>query len=202
MLKLGMARKAKTRAESKAQTSEQLVKVARKFFYEYGYAKTSMDGLAEAAGVTRGAIYHNFGGKKGLFEAVVRRIDGEILDALLRLDLQGKSQLEAFITTCITYFDLTMDDEVLTLLFREAPAVLGQRLRDIDAETSIAPLSEAIAELISAGVLTANDPESLAVLLNGAMSDAVLWISVQPKPQEALQKAKASLVSLILGLKN
>ena len=89
------------RARKKAETSARLIAVARRSFFERGYAQTSMDELCAEAGVTRGALYHNFGGKEGLFEAVVRQIDAEIGEKLLAV--AGETADKArFIETCIT----------------------------------------------------------------------------------------------------
>ena len=71
------------REQKKAETSARLLATARKWFFEKGYAGTSMDELCAGAGVTRGALYHNFGGKEGLLEAVVRQIDDEIGERMI-----------------------------------------------------------------------------------------------------------------------
>ena len=59
---------------------QKLIEVARRAFAEYGYADTSMDKLTAEAGLTRGALYHHFGDKKGLFAAVVDQIDSEMAE--------------------------------------------------------------------------------------------------------------------------
>jgi AcrR family transcriptional regulator len=196
---LVMTKPKKTRAASKAETSAQLIKTARKHFFEHGYAGTSMDALAEEAGLTRGAIYHNFGGKEGLFEAVIQQIDDEMSEKLLTTEVGNTMLLETLITASCLYLDLTLDPEVQKLVFQDAPAVLGQRLRDMD-EGTIAQLADALRELIAQGTFVAADAESLAVMLNGAITDAALWIARQADKQAALQTAKASLETLILGL--
>lgn len=61
-----------------AETRKKLIEVARRSFTTYGYAETSMDKLTAEAGLTRGALYHHFGDKKGLFAAVVDQIDSEM----------------------------------------------------------------------------------------------------------------------------
>ena len=66
-----MARR--TRAEME-ETRATLLATARTFFADRGYADTSMDELTAQAGLTRGALYHHFGDKKGLLAAVVDRI--------------------------------------------------------------------------------------------------------------------------------
>ena len=66
------------REQKMAETRKKLIKVARRTFAEYGYADTSMDKLTAEAGLTRGALYHHFGDKKGLFAAVVDQIYSEM----------------------------------------------------------------------------------------------------------------------------
>jgi Transcriptional regulator len=66
------------REKKMAATRKKLIEVARRTFAEYGYADTSMDKLTAEAGLTRGALYHHFGDKKGLFAAVVNQIDSEM----------------------------------------------------------------------------------------------------------------------------
>ena len=61
------------------ETRAKLVRAARAAFAENGYAASSMDDLTAQAGLTRGALYHNFGDKKGLLQAVIDQLDGEIL---------------------------------------------------------------------------------------------------------------------------
>lgn len=71
-----MARKART--EMIEETRQKLVAAARRQFGSVGYAETVMDDLTAQAGLTRGALYHHFGDKKGLFLAVVQAIDSEM----------------------------------------------------------------------------------------------------------------------------
>lgn len=63
-----------------AETRKKLIEVARRAFAEYGYADTSMDKLTAEAGLTRGALYHHFGDKRGLFAAVVDQIDSQMAE--------------------------------------------------------------------------------------------------------------------------
>ena len=57
---------ARTRAEMTG-TRERLVETARRAFARDGFAAMSMDALTAAAGLTRGALHHNFGDKTGLW---------------------------------------------------------------------------------------------------------------------------------------
>ena len=55
-----------TRAESKERTRQRLLAEAQRLFRERGYAATSLEQIAEAAEVTKGAIYGHFASKEDL----------------------------------------------------------------------------------------------------------------------------------------
>ena len=62
------------RDKSARENRVRLIAAARQAFAEHGYAAASMDDLTAAAGLTRGALYHSFGNKRGLFAAVVEQM--------------------------------------------------------------------------------------------------------------------------------
>ena len=187
------------REQKKAETSARLLATARKWFFEKGYAGTSMDELCAGAGVTRGALYHNFGGKEGLLEAVVRQIDDEIGERMIAASGDTIDR-DSCIKTCLAYLEAAMDPEVRRIVFQDAPAVLGQRLRDIDQEGSIAPLREAIAYLQGQGEFIEGDATALAVLINGAMIDAALWIADGEETKQRYEAASDALQSMLSRL--
>ena len=60
-----------TRQERSEQTRAELVEAARKVFLERGFHGASLDDISLEAGYTTGAVYSRFGGKDGLFLAVL-----------------------------------------------------------------------------------------------------------------------------------
>ncbi|MGH6745858.1 TetR family transcriptional regulator [Novosphingobium sp. PhB57] len=72
-----------TRSESQALTRLRLLKSARELFRRDGYAVTSVDRIAEAAGYSKGAVYSNFEGKEAIFLAVLESESEENLRELL-----------------------------------------------------------------------------------------------------------------------
>ena len=69
---------ARRRAETMEENRLKLIGAARKAFAASGFADASMDDLTAQVGLTRGALYHGFGDKKGLLAAVVAQVDGEM----------------------------------------------------------------------------------------------------------------------------
>jgi AcrR family transcriptional regulator len=62
-----------TRAQQQEVTRTRLLDAAEKLFGDRGIHQTSLDGIAAAAGLTKGAIYANFGSKKELIAAILER---------------------------------------------------------------------------------------------------------------------------------
>ena len=63
---------AKRRAETMEETRTKLIAAARKAFAEKGFAAASMDDFTASVGLTRGALYHNFGDKKSLPRLILK----------------------------------------------------------------------------------------------------------------------------------
>ncbi|NMO03388.1 TetR/AcrR family transcriptional regulator [Gordonia sp. TBRC 11910] len=74
-----------TRAEQQARTRTELLATAREQFLRAGYAATSLDGIAAAAGYSKGAVYSNFRDKPTLCGAVLEGIHQEKLGELAAL---------------------------------------------------------------------------------------------------------------------
>ena len=189
-----------TRQQMSAETTARLVAAARRAFAEHGYGDTSMDALCAEAGVTRGALYHHFGGKEGLLEAVVRQIDCEIGERLTAEERRHDDPWDAFRACCRLWLDQALNAEVQRILLRDAPAVLGQRLREIDEASSITPLRDALANLMASGRIAPSDPEAMARLVNGALIDAALWIASSDDPAPTLSRARHAVDVLLAGL--
>lgn len=68
------------RSETMQANRTRLASTARKHFARDGYSAASMDEITADAGLTRGALYSNFGDKRGLLAAVVDQIDTEMAE--------------------------------------------------------------------------------------------------------------------------
>lgn len=191
----------RSRAEMIHETTEKLLAEARRSFTEVGYGATSMDALCSAAGLTRGALYHHFGGKEGLFEAVVRRIDAEIVRKIKAVYRTLDDPWDAFREGCLTYIRSALEPDVSRILLQEAPAVLGERARQLDAEGSVGPITETLKGLMENDTIVRTDPEALARMLNGAMLDAALWIASSDESAAVARRAEDSFAVLLTQLR-
>ena len=113
------------RREMIAETRAKLVSAARHAFGTVGYAEASMDDFTAAAGLTRGALYHHFGDKKGLLQAVIAEIDAEMAVRLREVAGKAPTRWQGFVDECTGYIEMALEPEIQRIMFRDGPAVLG-----------------------------------------------------------------------------
>ncbi|MGY0499204.1 TetR/AcrR family transcriptional regulator [Nocardia sp. FBN12] len=174
----------RSRAQMLDETRRLLLDAAREHFGTVGYAATSMDELTASAGLTRGALYHHFGGKTGLFAAVVAAVDAEIDAQLEEIGQRAADPLDELAHRSVAYIELTQRTDVQQILFQDAPSVLPQ---DSAAATAvcIASIAALIDRCRSVGLLSSSvSPSALAVLLNGALVDASRWVAAADRDEQ------------------
>lgn len=71
-----------TRAQAQSRTHERLLVAGRVVFLRRGFLAATVEEVAAEAGYTRGAVYKHFGGKDGLWDALMRRESQVVLQAL------------------------------------------------------------------------------------------------------------------------
>lgn len=123
-----------TRSESQAVTRQKLIDAACELFRKEGYAATSIDRIADAAGFSKGAVYSNFENKEAIFLEVLEAQGQESLDDLLRKidEANGKT---ATIEALVTWADERSRSGVWSLTILEharavrsdAPSLLRQK---------------------------------------------------------------------------
>ncbi|MED5596080.1 TetR/AcrR family transcriptional regulator [Janthinobacterium sp. P210006] len=188
----------RTRVEME-ETRASLLATARKVFSERGYADTSMDDLTAQAGLTRGALYHHFGDKKGLLLAVVEQIDAE-MDGRLQAISDGADDLwEGFRSRCRAYLEMAVEPEIQRIVLRDARAVLGGAAPDSQRHC-LESMQKLIEQLIQQGIVADACPEALASLIYGSLAEAAFWIADGEEGNARLIKGIAALELLLRGL--
>lgn len=190
----------RTRAQMMEDTRRKLLASARVAFATKGFAETSMDDLTAAVGLTRGALYHNFGDKKGLFAAVLDQIDAEMAERARAGAAGEASAWDALLAEGCAYIEMALDPEVQRIVLRDGPAVLGDPAQWPSQNRCLDATRAAITQLLAAGTLRPVDIEAAARLLNGAALNAALWIAACEDPAAMLPKAQAAFRMLAEGL--
>lgn len=190
-----------TRASKMAETRKKLIAAARRSFAEYGYAETSMDKLTADVNLTRGALYHNFGDKKGLFAAVVEQIDGEMAERAKTKAERCGERWQGLLMEGHTYIESALDPEIQRIVLRDGPAVLGDPSLWPSQNRCLSATQRIVDQLIAEGTMRPVDPQAAAMLINGAAMNAALWIAANANPEQALPSTLAAFDIMLSGLR-
>ncbi len=190
----------KTRSEMITETRRKLISAARKTFAEKGFAGASMDDLTGSVGLTRGALYHHFGDKTGLLQAVVDEIDGELAARAQAQGMREKNDWDALMAEGIAYIEMALEGEVQRIVLLDGPAVLGDPSKWPSQNSCLKATMEKVETLIADGTVKSVDPEAASRLLNGAALNAALWVAASDEPQAVLPKALDAFRALASGM--
>ncbi|HET8727622.1 MAG TPA: TetR/AcrR family transcriptional regulator [Alphaproteobacteria bacterium] len=191
---------AKKRAQTQEENRAKLIRAARKAFAAKGYAAASMDGLTAEAGLTRGALYHNFGDKKGLLQAVIDQIDAEMLERMRMAQERAENPWLGLLAESIAYIEMALEPEIQRIMLLDGPAVLGDPSKWPNQTACLRKTTQTIQALIDEGTVRPVDAEAAARLLNGAALNASLWIAAADDPLAVFGKAVEAFQHLAAGL--
>ena len=191
---------ARRRAQMVEETRAKLVRAARKAFADKGYTAASMDDLTAEAGLTRGALSHNFGDKKGLLQAVIDQIDAEMLARLRSVQDRAETPWQGFLEEYIAYIELALEPEIQRIMLLDGPAVLGDPSQWPNQSACLQRTTKTIQALIDEGVVKPVDAEAAARLLNGAALNASLCLAAADDPPAVFAKVVEAFRHLAGGL--
>lgn len=164
-----------TQDERSQKARAALIAAGRELFGTEGYAKVTTPALAAATGMTRGALYHHFDGKEGLFEAVVVDEYARVERAIDDISGHAADPLEKLIEGGDAFITAMSDPITRQILLIDAPSVLGMaRLVEIDAASTTKSLQDGIEHALGNARLPEVSAKALASLMTGAYDRAVI----------------------------
>ena len=167
-----------TQSERREATRAAIVKAAKRLFGERGFAGTTMDHVATAAHVAKGAVYHHFKTKEALFEAVFDQVSEDLVAEVERAARSENDALAAMAAGTQAYFAACATDATGQIILRDGPAVLGwERWREIDARHFGGGFPRALARAMDDGLIARQSVEPLSRLLLGAVTEAAVACS-------------------------
>ncbi len=192
----------RTQKERSEATTSELLDVARRLFAADGYAATSLDDVVRGAGVTKGALYHHFGGKRDLFLAVYEREQQRLAAASLEAFARRKDPWEGFLAGCRAFFEASLDPGVQRITLLDAPAVLGwETIREVEGRYALVQLHQGIEALIEEGLLAPRPVAPLANLLFGAMCEGAMMVARAPDQRAATREVLGELRAMLEALR-
>lgn len=189
---------ARTQGERAEATRGALMAAARRLFTERGYDGVGTEEIVRAAGVTRGALYHHFGGKAELLEAVYERLEAESTERVARVVLGSEleSPLEAMKAGVEAFLDECAEPELQRIALHDAPAVLGwDRWREIAAANGLGLIEASLTAAIEAGEIRPLPVKPMAHLLLGALDEAAMLVARSDDPA-----SRAEVTAVLLAL--
>lgn len=187
-------------AADAAATARDVLHQATELFASRGFADVSLDDVAQAATVTRGAVYHHYRNKAGLFRAVAEQLQTEVAAAVVTAaEAAGEDPHAQLRAGSHAFLDAITMGPAARVLLIEAPAVIGwSQWRELDAENSVVHLRQALAEVgVEAELL-----DAMTAQLSGAMNEAALWLAERPGDIAAQASAHKALDQLLKAVSN
>ncbi|MDX6610511.1 MAG: hypothetical protein QOF85_2436 [Solirubrobacterales bacterium] len=193
----------RTQAERSGATRAALVEAARPLFAKRGYAGVGTEEIVRAAGVSRGALYHHFAGKRELFEAVYERIEVELAEriAASALEANAASPLEAMRLGAEMFLAASTEPETQRIVLLDGPSVLGwDRWREIASEHGLGLIEATLQAAIEAGAIEQQPVRPLAHVLMGALDEAAMLVARADDPERMRVEVGKTVETLLDGL--
>jgi len=193
----------RTQTQRSEATRNALIEAARALFAERGYADVGTEEIVRAAGVTRGALYHHFDGKRDLFDAVYERLEADLAQRIAAgaLGAGVDDPLAAMRAGAETLLRACTEPEVQQIALLDGPSVLGwDRWREVAAEHGLGLIEGTLAAAVEAGAIPEQPIRPLAHLLMGALDEAAMLVARAEDPERMRVEIGRTLDRLLAGL--
>lgn len=208
-------------------TRSALAEAARLEFGERGYDETTVDDIVARAGVTKGAFYHHFRGKRDVFLLVFEEVQRELSRAAFITHVEhepfvGSAERWKDQTTALRHFLTQTDEEVWDELrercrrfveLHTAPAIQRIVLSDghavltwqerqrVEAEHGLVLLRADLRRAMRRGLISRLPLRTLSVLLSGALGEACLLVANADDREGSLEDAMTVIGGFLEGIR-
>jgi AcrR family transcriptional regulator len=193
----------RTQVERSEATRAALVEAARALFGERGYSDVGTEEIVARAGVTRGALYHQFADKRDLFRAVFIAVEEEVIGRLgAEVVAKASSAAQALSATMGAWLDVCEEPDVQRIMLLDAPGVLGwDEWREIGHRYALGEAMGLLEAAMEAGDLARQPVRPLAHVVVGALDEAALYVARAEDRPRARAEMTGVLERLISGLR-
>jgi AcrR family transcriptional regulator len=191
----------RTQADRTEATVAALLDAARELMVRDGYAAASLDDIVERANLTKGALYHHFTGKQALFRAVHERELQRMITIINARASKHRLAWTKLQAACEAFLDAALDPAIQRITLLDAPTALGwQTMREIENDTTLKLLKQALTRAIDEGSIPARPVNPLANLIFGALCEAAMSIAREPDQHTNARQTRAELRRLLSAI--
>ena len=193
----------RTQADRSAATREALIAAGRRLFAAQGFTEVSTDAIAAEAGVTRGALYHQFADKVALFDAVVDAVEADIAGRLAAEAAAAgvTDPVEGMRQAVRTWLDICVEPEIHRIALIDGPSVLGWSYwREVCQRHVFGLVQALLSHGIELGRIRPLPVGPLAHALMGAGDEAALYVAEASDRTRARTEMIDVLDHLIAGV--
>jgi AcrR family transcriptional regulator len=192
----------KSRREEYAEsTRAAIVEAAVQRFAADGFARTSMDAIAQSARVTKGAVYHHFQDKADVFEAAFVLMEQRLLDKVTA-GIEGLTDPWQLMAAGVDiYLEECTEPDFRRIALEEAPAALGwARWKEIEERYFLGLITAAVDAMVHDGQLDIPPGDLTARMLLAAMTEAGLAVAAAARPKVERRRVSALVMRFLEGL--
>jgi AcrR family transcriptional regulator len=192
------------RQQYSASTKRALVDVATRLFTEQGYAATSLDQVVAGARVTKGALYHHFSGKQGVFEAAFEQVERDASKRIRKALKGSRDPWEKALIGLRAFLEIVQDPSYQRVVIQEGPAILGyERFREQEERSSYGLVQDMVRDVLEDSTYDLSEEmlETFTRIFFGAMSAADESVSSAADPRLAVARVETAIAFILTGLR-
>jgi AcrR family transcriptional regulator len=199
----GVAGAGMPKAEQSEATRAALIATARALFADRGYAAVGTEEIVRATGVTRGALYHHFSGKRELFRAVYEAVERQLVERIAASAMSSAGDpLQALQAGAEAFLDACEDPAVQRIALVDAPSVLGwEQWRAIGLQYGFGLVQGTVQAAMDAGLIDPQPVRPLAHLLLGAIDEGAMLVARADDGGETRRQVGASMARFLEALR-
>jgi len=191
-----------TQAERREATIGAIEQAAQRLFEIRGFADTTVDDIAAAAGVAKGAFYHHYQSKESVFTQVLERTQAALAREIAAVAVKGANPVAMLRLGLRAYMEACERPGVRQVLLLDGPVVLGwMRWRAID--------DKYFGEMTRRSIAAALGPNAPAIhvravtaLISGAFAEAAMTSAANSAPRLKAKDLAAAMDLLLQGLES
>lgn len=188
------------RAAQGRATRDLLVDIATRLFAEQGYEDTSIEDVLNAAGVSRGALYHHFAGKEALFETALKQVEDRVTAGLLEVITDSPTALAALNAAALGWIAVAGDPAISRIMLIDAPSVLGWERWRMSGGQALVAMRAMLQAVAAEGRLAPGLVNAFAHILMASLDEIALMIAQADDKAAAMAEGRTAVEELLRRL--